>query len=92
MSDEPENSEMRDADEIDPGEPISALAGFEHDVSRDLAKRILRTIIVRKTVGQLASFSVDVPLLVLREFWSILSDRPHRRGKRKDASHGNKTS
>jgi hypothetical protein len=92
MSDEPENSEIGDANEIDPGEPISALAGFEHDVSRGLVKRIRRTIIVRKTVGQLASFSVDVPLLVLREFWSILSNRPHRTGKRKDASHGKKTS
>jgi hypothetical protein len=92
MSDEPENSETRDADEIDLGEPISALAVLEHNVSRGLVKRIRRTINVRKTVGQLASFSVDVPLLALREFWSILSDQAHRTGTRKDASHEKKPS
>jgi hypothetical protein len=91
MSDEPEDSEIRDAEEVDPGEPISALAGFEQPASNSLVKRIRRTILRRKTLNHLASFSVNMPLVVLKEFWSILTHRP-RTGVRKDASNGEKTS
>ena len=92
MSDRAEDQEIEVAEEIDPGEPISALAGFERDASSGLVTRIRHAIHIRTTVGQLASFSVGVPLLVLREFWSILINRPHRTGMRKDASHGEETS
>jgi hypothetical protein len=34
------------------------------------------------------SFSVGVPLLVLREFWTILTSGPLRTGIRKEASRG----
>jgi hypothetical protein len=92
MNNEHEASQIPDAEEIDPGEPIAVLAGFEHDVSSDLVARILRTIQRRTTVGQLASFSVSIPLVVLTEFWSILINRPKPIDRRKDTNHGEKTS
>jgi hypothetical protein len=92
MSDERENSEKRDADELDPGEPISALAGFEHDVSSGLLVRIRHTIQRRVTLAQVAAFSVSLPLVVLRQFWSLLITRPNRIGLRKDANDGEETS
>jgi len=92
MNSEREASEIRDAEEIDPGEPIAALAGFEHDVSSGLVTRIRRTIQRRTTVGQLASFSVTIPLVVLREFWSILINRPNPIDRRKETNHGEKSS
>jgi hypothetical protein len=92
MKNEREESQVRDAEEIDLGEPIAALAGFERDVSSNLASRIRRTIHRRITAGQVASFSASIPLLVLREFWSIVMGRLNPVGTRKDASHGKKTS
>jgi hypothetical protein len=92
MSDDPEDSEMQDSGEIDPGEPIAALAGFEHDTTNDLVVRSRHTIQLRTTVGQLTSFSVSTPLVVLRELWLILGNQLDPVGTRKDASHGGKTS
>jgi hypothetical protein len=92
MSDKPEYSETGAAEEVDPGEPISGLAGLQCDASSGLVLRIRRTIQHRTTVGQLASFSFGVLLLVLREFWSILIHTPNRIGIGKDANRGEKTS
>ena len=92
MSDERENSELRDADELDPGEPSSALAGFEHDVSSGLLMRIRHTIQRRVTLGHVATFSVSLPLLVLRQCWSLLITRPNRISLRKDANDGEEAS
>jgi hypothetical protein len=91
MSDKPEGPEIGVGEEIDPGEPISVLAAFEHDVSSGLLKRVRRSIQRRTALGQFTSFSVRIPLLVLREFWSLFSSRPNP-GIRKDSSHGEKTS
>jgi hypothetical protein len=92
MSDKPEHSETGVDEEVDPGEPASELAGLEHNASSGLALRIRRTIQRRTTVGQLATFSRGVLLLVLREFWSISINTPNRIGIKKDANHGEKTS
>jgi hypothetical protein len=87
VSDRPE-----DPEEIDPGEPIAALARLEHEVSNDFLARIQRTVQRRTTAGQLISFAVNIPLVLLKEFWSILINRPDPPGIRKGASHGDKTS
>jgi hypothetical protein len=92
MSDDSGNSEMRDSEEIDPGEPIAALAEFEPDISSGLVGRIRRAIHRRTTVDHLTAFSVHMPLLVLRELWLILVKRLDPMDVRKDASHGGKTS
>jgi hypothetical protein len=59
--------------EIDPGEPIAALAQFEEDTSSDLIVRTRRTIQRRTVIGQLTSFAATMPLAVLREFWQVLN-------------------
>jgi hypothetical protein len=90
MRDSPD-SEKQDGEEVDPGEPIAALAGFEHDTSSGFSARIRRTIHRRTTAAQLMSFSASVPLIVLREFWLILSELKNTTGTWKGASHGRKT-
>jgi len=92
MNDESQESETRSAEEIDPGEPISSLAGFGHDVSGGLVTRIRRSIQRRMTVGQLASFSVSIPLVLLSEFWAIVITRPKPVGLRKESDDGEETS
>jgi hypothetical protein len=83
---------MGDDEEIDPGEPIAALAKFEHDTSSRLVARVRQTIQRRTTVGQLTTFSAEMPLAVLREFWVILAGQLDPTGMRKDSRHGAETS
>jgi hypothetical protein len=92
MSDRPENPEVKAAEEIDPGEPLAELARLEHDVSNDLLVRIRRSVQRRTTTRHLAFFVVTMPMVLLREFWSILISRSDPPGMRKDVSHGDKTS
>ena len=88
----PEGTGMQDADKIDPGEPIPALANLEQEPSRDLIVQIRRSIQRRTTVGQLTAFSLSVPRLILKEFWSVLTTRPGPRNTRKGGPHGEETS
>jgi hypothetical protein len=74
MSDNPRNEKMGVGEEIDPGEPIAALAQFEEDISSDMIVRTRRAIQRRTVVGQLTSFAATMPLVVLREFWQVLND------------------
>jgi hypothetical protein len=59
-------------EEIDPGEPVAELAGFEHDVSARFMSRIRHAIQRRTTGAQLTSFAFDLPLVVLKELWLML--------------------
>jgi hypothetical protein len=91
MSDGPADSEMQDGEEVDPGEPITLLAEFDHEASTDLLTRIRRTIQRRTAAGQLMSFSWSVPLVVMREFWLILIEQFNPKGTGKDGRDGRKT-
>jgi hypothetical protein len=91
MSNEPADSEMRDGEEVDPGEPIAALAAFEHHTSSGLLPRVRWAIQRRTTVAQLVSFAAGAPSLVLRELWLILNEQLNPKGARKDDRHGKKT-
>jgi hypothetical protein len=59
-------------EEVDAGEPITELAGFEHDVSARFMSRIRHAIQRRTTAVQFTSFALDLPLVVLKEFWLML--------------------
>jgi hypothetical protein len=59
-------------EEIDVGEPVAELAGFEHDVSARLISRIRHAIQRRTTAAQFTSFAFDLPLVVLKELWLML--------------------
>jgi hypothetical protein len=59
-------------DEVDAGEPITELAGFEHDVSARLMNRIRQAIQRRTTAAQFTSFAFDLPLVVLKELWLMM--------------------
>jgi hypothetical protein len=58
-------------EEIDPAEPIAALAQFEQDTSSDLIVRTRRSIQRRTVVAQLTSFAAIMPIVVIREFWLV---------------------
>ena len=59
-------------EEIDPGEPVTELAGFEHDVSARFMSRIRHAIQRRTTAAQFTSFAFDLPLVVLKELWLMI--------------------
>jgi hypothetical protein len=83
MSDEPANSVWSDGQEIDPGEPVGLLTGFEHETSPTFLTRIRRTIHRRTAASQIASFSWNVPSVVLLELWTSLMELLHLRGVQK---------
>ena len=80
------------AAEIDPGEPVAQLAGFEQATSTGLLGRIRRSIQRRSTVAQLTTFSASVPLVVLKEFWLILVGQFGQKNARKDVTRGEESS
>jgi hypothetical protein len=59
-------------EDVDPGQPVTELAGFEHDVSARFMSRIRHAIQRRTTAAQFTSFAVDLPLVVLKELWLML--------------------
>ena len=72
MNEQSENPEMPQDKEIDPGEPIAALAGFEGNTSPGFMMRVRRKIQRRTTTAQVASFTWNVPSIVLLELWRVL--------------------
>jgi hypothetical protein len=79
------DSGRNDSEDVDPGEPIAELAGFEHDVSINLMGRIRRAIGRRTTAAQVTSFALDMPFVVLKEFWIIVIELFNSKKTRKDA-------
>jgi hypothetical protein len=88
----PEGTAVQDPDKIDPGYPIPALANLEQEASRNLIVQVRRSIQRRSTLGQLVAFSVRIPLLMLKEVWSVLIPRPDPRNVRKGGPHGEEAS
>jgi hypothetical protein len=87
------NSNGRDDELDDLGDPIVALTDFEReDPSSGFLARVRRSIQRRTTVAQLTSFSWSAPFLILREFWQVLIGQFHSEDIRKDTRHGGKTS
>jgi hypothetical protein len=94
MNDGTQGSGMQDdeaVDLVDLGEPIAALARFDHEASTDLLTRIRRTIQRRSAAAQLTSFSWNAPLMVLKEFWLILIEQLNPQSTGKDGRDGRKT-
>ena len=87
-----ENSEIRNGQEMDLGEPIAILAQFEHDISSELIGRIRRDVQRRTTAGHLTSFATSLPLVVLKEFWLVLNEQVGPLESRKDIGYGEETS
>jgi hypothetical protein len=67
-----DGSRGEEVDQVDPGEPVTELAGFEHDVSARFMSRIRQAIQRRTTAAQLTSFAFDLPLVVLKELWLMM--------------------
>ena len=83
MTDEPTDSVWQGDQDVDPGEPVSVLTGFEHETSPAFLTRIRRAIYRRTAASQVASFSWDVPSLVLLELWKSLMELLHMPGVQK---------
>ncbi len=86
MSDEPLDAQT--GEDVDPGQPIAELAGFEYDVSGSLLGRIRRSIGRRTAAAQVTSFAMDMPSLIFKEFWQLFvqifdSKKPPRRDVRR---------
>jgi hypothetical protein len=90
MSDGTAESRMRGGEEVDPGEPITELAAFEHDVSARLISRIRRAIQRRTTAAQFTSFAFDLPLVLLKEFWLVMVGQFNLKKVEKDARNEGK--
>jgi hypothetical protein len=74
-----------EVDQIDPGEPVTELAGFEHDVSARFMSRIRGAIQRRTTAAQLTSFAFDLPLVLLKELWLMMVGQLESTKAEKDA-------
>jgi hypothetical protein len=72
-------------EELDAGEPVAELAGFEHDVSASLMSRIRHAIQRRTTAAQVTSFAFDLPLVVLKELWLMIVGQLDSMKAEKDA-------
>ncbi len=72
MSDPPIELGIDGEEEGDPGEPIAALAGFQENASPTLLGSVRRNIYRRSAISHIASFSWNIPKLVLTEFWKFL--------------------
>lgn len=84
MSDNSTSSESHDEKEVDAGEPIDVLATLEHEPSANFLGRIRRAIQRRTSVSQIASFSWNIPFVVLMQFWLMLTEQLHPKGPRKE--------
>lgn len=71
MSDDATDNSSGDQD-VDPGPPVTLLARHQEDSSPELVRRVRRNIYRRMSAAQFASFSWNVPKLVLREFLEML--------------------
>jgi hypothetical protein len=77
-------------DEVDPGEPVTELAAFEHDVSARLISRIRRAIQRRTTAAQFTSFAFHLPLVLLKELWLVMVGELNLKQVEKDARNERK--
>jgi hypothetical protein len=72
MSNGPESPNSANREEVDPGTAIDALAGFEYPASSGFLSLFRRKIYRRTTTAQVASFSWNIPGMVLLELCRIL--------------------
>ena len=79
-----------DGEEVDPGEPVTELAAFEHDVSATLISRVRHAIQRRTTAAQFTSFAFHLPLVVLKELWLLMVGQLNSKNVEKDARNERK--
>jgi hypothetical protein len=83
---------MDGGEEVDPGEPVTELAAFEHDVSARLMSRIRHAIQRRTTAAHLTSFAFHLPLVLLKEFWMVMMGQFDLKKVEKDPRNEGKAS
>lgn len=79
-----------DGEEVDPGEPVTELAAFEHDVSARLISRVRHAIQRRTTAAQFTSFAFHLPLVLLKELWLLMVGQLNSKTVEKDAQNERK--
>jgi hypothetical protein len=92
MSDGAMDPHVPGGEDVDPGEPITELAGFEHDVSSALLSRIRRAIQRRTAASQLTSFAFYLPMVLLKELWLMMMSQFESKRVGKDAGNEGKAS
>ena len=84
MSRLPTDPDTPDSANIDPGEPVKELAGFQEEMLVGLVARVRRSIYRRTATAHVTSFWWSTPLLILSEFWTVLVGQFSSKGPRKD--------
>ena len=92
MSNGDTDPRMHGGEEIDPGQPVTELAAFEHDVSARLISRIGHAIQRRTTAAQLTSFAFHLPLVLLKELWLMMIGQFDSKSVGKDEENEGKAS
>ena len=83
---------MHGGEEVDPGQPVTELAAFEHEVSARLISRIRHAIQRRTTAAQLTSFAFHLPLVLLKELWLMMMGQFDSKSVGKDDENEGKAS
>lgn len=83
MSPDPDDTNPRSSDGQELEEPIADLLNLEQDTSPTFLNGVRRKIYRRVTASQFASFSWDLPKMILLEFWNMLVEILNPRGSQK---------
>jgi hypothetical protein len=72
MSENPKDKQSENERDVETGEPVTVLAALEQDTSATFLTVVRRKIRRRSTASQFASFSWNIPKMILIEFWGVL--------------------
>jgi hypothetical protein len=83
MSSDSDKPNPRPSDDQDLGPPIADLLNLEQDTSPAFLSSIRKKIYRRVMASQFASFSWDLPKMILLEFWKMLVELSNPRASQK---------
>jgi len=72
MNDDLGDQNFSDEQDVDPGEPVALLAALEQDMPPAFLGVVRRKIHRRTAVSHFASFSWNMPKMILIELWRVL--------------------
>lgn len=83
MSSDSDKPNPRPSDDQELGAPIVDLLNLEQDISPAFLSSVRKKIYRRVTASQFASFSWELPRMILLEFWKMLVELSNPRASQK---------